>query len=124
MFLCTKRQIPNNIALPICSEQLFQGLISPRAFTELLRLARPGGVIAWNIATGYEAYGPDYERYDEIVMGLVRDRRGEFLKPVKVSTYRVIKKNRDLKKQGHNYSEIPEREKLVCFGKFNLNAAG
>ena len=87
MFLCTKRQIPNNIALPISSEQLFQGLISPRAFTELLRLARPGGVIAWNIATGYEAYGPDYERYDEIVMGLVRDRRWEFLKPVKVGTY-------------------------------------
>ena len=111
--------------MPISSEQLFQGLISPRAFTELLRLARPGGVIAWNIATGYEAYGPDYERYDEIVMGLVRDRRWEFLKPVKVSTYRVIKKNRDLKKHSHNYSEIHQKGKnLVCFGKFSSYAAG
>ena len=64
---------------------LAQGLISPRAFTELIRITRPGGVIAWNIALGYEAYGSDYERYEEIVMGLVRDRAWEFLRPVKVS---------------------------------------
>ena len=62
-----------------------QGLISPRAFKELIRITRPGGVIAWNIATGYEAYGRDYERYEEIVMGLVRDKAWEFLKPVKVN---------------------------------------
>ena len=61
-------------------------MISPRAFKELIRITRPGGVIAWNIATGYECYGPDYERYEEIVMGLVRDKAWEFLKPVKVNT--------------------------------------
>ena len=64
-----------------------QGLISPRAFKELIRITRPGGVIAWNIATGYEAYGRDYERYEEIVMGLVRDKAWEFLKPVKVNVF-------------------------------------
>jgi len=67
----------------LCCAGFFQGLISPRAFTELIRITRPGGVIAWNIATGYEAYGRDYERYEEIVMGLVRDKAWEFLKPVK-----------------------------------------
>ena len=43
-----------------------------------------------------------------------------------MGTYRVSKKNRDLKKYGHNYSEIhQEGKKLVCFGKFKkLNAAG
>ena len=66
---------------------LAQGLISPRAFTELIRITRPGGVIAWNIALGYEAYGSDYERYEEIVMGLVRDKAWEFLKPVKVNVF-------------------------------------
>ena len=60
----------------------FQGLISPRAFTELIRITKPGGVIIWNIAMGYEAYC-DYDKYDEILMGLVRDRKWEFLKPVK-----------------------------------------
>ena len=35
------------------------------------------------------------------------------------------KKKSDLKKHGHNYSEIYQKEKkLVCFGKFSLNAAG
>ena len=34
------------------------------------------------------------------------------------------KKNRDLEKYGHNYLEIHEKgKKLVCFGKFRLNAA-
>ena len=34
-------------------------------------------------------------------------------------------KKGDLKKHGHNYSEIIQKgKKLVCFGKFSLNAAG
>ena len=68
-----------------------QGLISPRAFKELIRITRPGGVIAWNIATGYEAYGRDYERYEEIVMGLVREKAWEFLKPVKVNVLSTLR---------------------------------
>ena len=36
-----------------------------------------------------------------------------------------VKKKWDLKKHGHNYSEIHQKKKkLVCFGKFSLNAAG
>lgn len=67
----------------LCCAGFFQGLISPLGFTELLRITKPGGVIAWNIATGYEEYGKDYARYDEIIMGLVRQRRWEFARPVK-----------------------------------------
>lgn len=33
---------------------MFPGSIVPQAFTELIRVVRPGGVIAWNIADGYE----------------------------------------------------------------------
>ena len=63
---------------------ILKGLISPRAFKELIRITKPRGIIAWNIATGYEAYGSDYEQYTDIVMGLVRDKQWEFAKPVKV----------------------------------------
>ena len=39
--------------------------------------------------------------------------------------YRVSQKKCDLKKHGHNYSEIHQKgKKLVCFGKFSLNDAG
>ena len=42
-----------------------KGLISPRAFSELIRITKPGGIITWNIAMGYESYC-DYENYDDI----------------------------------------------------------
>ena len=39
--------------------------------------------------------------------------------------YRVDQKNGDLKQNGHNYLEIHQKgKKLVCSGKFSLNAAG
>ena len=41
-----------------------QGLISPLSFPELIRITKPGGFILWNIATGYQHYGKDYERFD------------------------------------------------------------
>ena len=45
--------------------------------------------------------------------------------PKVVGNYRVSQKKGDLKTHGHNYSEIHQKgEKLVCFGKFSLNAAG
>ena len=38
--------------------------------------------------------------------------------------YRVSKKKGDLENNGHNYSEIHQKgKKLVCFGKFSINAA-
>ena len=77
-------------------------------------------MIAWNIATGYEAYGPDYERYDEIVMGLVRDRKWEFLKPVKVSTYRVIKKTGISKNMAITTLKSIRKGKIGVFWKIEL----
>ena len=39
--------------------------------------------------------------------------------------YRVSQKKVGSQKHGHNYSEIRQKKKkLVCFGKFSLNAAG
>ena len=39
--------------------------------------------------------------------------------------YGVSQKKWDLKKHGHNNSEIHQKgKKLLCFGKFCLNAAG
>lgn len=61
----------------LCCAGFFQGLISPRAFPELLRITRPGGIIAWNIAEGYEDYDKDFANYDDIVTGLVRAGRWE-----------------------------------------------
>ena len=61
----------------LCCAGFFQGLISPKAFPELLRITRPGGIIAWNIAEGYEDYGKDFEEFDDIVTGLVRRGRWE-----------------------------------------------
>ena len=54
----------------VCCAGFFQGLISPAAFPELLRITRPGGVLVWNICTRYEEIGGDFERYDDIVDGL------------------------------------------------------
>merc|ERR1712051_1097952 len=65
----------------LCCAGFFQGLISPKAFVELIRITKPGGIITWNIAMGYESYH-GYENYDDIIMGLVRDRKWEFAKPV------------------------------------------
>ena len=51
----------------VCCAGFFQGLISPTAFSELLRITRPGGILMWNICTRYEELGGDFERYDDIV---------------------------------------------------------
>ena len=39
---------------------MFPGSIVPQAFTELIRVVKKGGVIAWNIADGYEVRKLDY----------------------------------------------------------------
>ena len=46
----------------VCCAGFFQGLISPMGFPELLRITKPGGIITWNLASGYTDYGPDYAR--------------------------------------------------------------
>ena len=42
-----------------------------------------GGIIIWNIAHGYEHFSKDFARYDDIVDGFVRDKKWEFLCPIK-----------------------------------------
>jgi len=80
----TPTPIPDNSydAL-LCCAGFFQGLISPLSFPELIRITKPGGFIMWNIATGYEHYGKDYAKYDDIIMDLVRERRWSFAVPLK-----------------------------------------
>jgi len=66
----------------LCCAGFFQGLISPRGFRELIRITRKGGVMVWNIAAEYQHIDKDYARYDDIVMGLVREKAWVFDKPV------------------------------------------
>ena len=81
----------------------FHGLISPRAFKELIRITKKGlkglrctreikcevnepttgGLIMWNITEGYETIGRDYEGYDEIVDGLIEEGKWEHHCPIK-----------------------------------------
>ena len=36
----------------------------------------------WNIAEGYEHYGRDYAKYDEIVEGLRQTSKWEYFRPI------------------------------------------
>ena len=40
------------------------GKILPSAFTELLRVLRPGGYILWTMKDGYGATDPDFALFD------------------------------------------------------------
>ena len=63
---------------------------------------------AWARAT-------DLRNYHAAAAGLTQDIR----------MYRVSQKKCDLETNGHNTSEIHQKgKKLVCFGKFSINAAG
>ena len=42
---------------------MFPGSIVPQAFTELIRVVKPGGIIAWNIADGYEVSKYDSDNF-------------------------------------------------------------
>jgi len=67
----------------LCSGGMFPGSIVPQAFTELLRITKPGGVIAWNIADGYEGFNDFFTNYDKIYKQLIQEGRWEEIKPVK-----------------------------------------
>jgi len=62
---------------------MFPGSIVPQAFTELIRVVRPGGVIAWNIADGYEGFNEFFLTYDAIYKQLIADGLWEEIQPVK-----------------------------------------
>jgi len=67
----------------LCSAGMFPGSIVPQAFTELLRITKPGGIIAWNIADGYEGFNDFFLTYDSIYKQLIKDGRWEEVRPVK-----------------------------------------
>jgi len=67
----------------LCSAGMFPGSIVPQAFTELIRVVKPGGVIAWNIADGYEGFNDFFKTYDEIYQQLIKDGKWEEIQPVK-----------------------------------------
>jgi len=67
----------------LCSAGMFPGSIVPQAFTELIRVVRPGGVIAWNIADGYEGFNEFFLTYDAIYKQLIADGLWEEIQQVK-----------------------------------------
>ena len=67
----------------LCSAGMFPGSITPQAFTELIRVVKQGGVIAWNIADGYEGFNEFFKTYDEIYKQLIKDGKWEEIQPVK-----------------------------------------
>jgi len=73
----------NTYDVLLCSGGMFPGSIVPQAFTELLRITKPGGTIAWNIADGYEGFNDFFKTYDKIYKQLISEGRWEEVKPVK-----------------------------------------
>ena len=50
----------------LCSAGMFPGSIVPQAFKELLRIVKPGGILAWNIADNYEGFNEFFLSCDKI----------------------------------------------------------
>ena len=65
----------------LCCAGFFDGLISPRALKELARIAKPNGLIMWNVADGEECSEDD--NHAAIVDGLVADGVWKYAEPVK-----------------------------------------
>jgi len=67
----------------LCSAGMFPGSIVPQAFTELLRVVKPGGLIAWNIADGYEGFNDFFLDYNVIYQQLIKEGKWAEVQPVK-----------------------------------------
>ncbi|XP_023328295.1 uncharacterized protein LOC111701299 isoform X3 [Eurytemora carolleeae] len=79
----SKTPIPDNAYdVLLCSAGMFPGSIVPQAFPELLRITRPGGIIAWNIADGYEGFNEFFKDYDKIYNQLIQDGSWVEVEPV------------------------------------------
>jgi len=73
----------NTYDVLLCSAGMFPGSIVPQAFTELLRITKPGGIISWNIAEGYEGFNDFFKTYDVIYKQLIAEKKWEEVQPVK-----------------------------------------
>ena len=51
----------------LCSAGMFPGSIVPQAFKELMRMVKSGGILAWNIADGYERLNDFFLSYNKII---------------------------------------------------------
>ena len=67
----------------LCSAGMFPGSIVPQAFQELIRLVKPGGILAWNIADGYEGFNDFFLSYDKIIEEHISNGDWEYVMPVK-----------------------------------------
>ncbi len=67
----------------ICCAGFFHGLISPLALPELARIVKTSGLVIWNIASGYEEIGSDFQRFDSIVEKMVEDAIWKFEVPIR-----------------------------------------
>ena len=66
-----------------CSAGMFPGSIVPQAFTELIRMVKPGGYLIWNIADDYEGFNDFFKDYDRILNKLVAEMKWQYVQPVK-----------------------------------------
>lgn len=73
----------NTYDVLLCSAGMFPGSIVPQAFTELIRVVKPGGTIAWNIADGYEGFNDFFLTYDKIYKQLIAEGKWKEIQPVK-----------------------------------------
>ena len=73
----------NTYDVLLCSAGMFPGSIVPQAFTELIRVVKKGGIIAWNIADGYEGFNDFFKDYDTIINQLIKEKKWQYVQPVK-----------------------------------------
>ena len=65
----------------VCCAGFFEGLMSPKVFPELIRITKPGGILIWNIAEGYEEINKAFKKYDQIIDELRASKKWEYYKP-------------------------------------------
>merc|ERR1712119_205338 len=73
----------NSYDVLLCSAGMFPGSIVPQAFKELIRIVKPGGILAWNIADGYEGFNDFFLSYDKIIKEHISKGDWEEVMPVK-----------------------------------------
>ena len=72
----------------LCSAGMFPGSIVPQAFKELMRMVKSGGILAWNIADGYEGFNDFFLSYDKIIQEHISIADWIEVMPIKKETNR------------------------------------